>query len=247
MFSGFKRGKENETAADQPSAESIAVAIKAMDRAYEPDFLALLHELNASISTTGEAIEGNLCYWNHTPAAEYAELPPIPDDNHVRKRINFAKVAATSNLALEIGLNGGHSALLALYCNPRLIFFSVDIGAYRYTALAAEFLKEKFRHRFQFIAGDSRDVLPALAMERPHLKFDAIHIDGGHDAEVVFADISNAIRLARRDALFVVDDLQAPHLYAVFEKYVLLGYFSAPNDMEVLPNQLHAVVRLNKI
>jgi hypothetical protein len=86
--------------------------------------------------------------------------------------------------------------------------------------------------------------MPTVVIDRPVLQFDAIHLDGGHDARLMFADISNAIRLARPGALFVVDDLQSEALYAVFERYVSLGYFLTPANDEFLPTRLHQVVRL---
>jgi methyltransferase family protein len=214
------------------------------DRAYEERFLALLTELNACIAGTGEPLEGNLCYWDQTSLAEHLAARPIDDEDHVRKRINLSRVSSLSRSFLEIGLNGGHSALLLLYSNPQLILHSVDICDHEYTKHAADFLKCTFKYRFQFTAGDSREVLPTMFIEQPALRFDCFHIDGGHRAELVTADISNAIRLARRGAFFVVDDLQAAHLYRVFERFVRLGHFGVPADPPFLATRLHSVVTL---
>src|SRR4029077_19027039 len=100
-------------------------------------------------------------------------------------------------------------------------------------------------HRFHFIAGDSREVLPLLWAERPRLLFDAFHIDGGHSASLLAADLSNAIRLASEGAIIMIDDLNAPHLYTVFRKYIELGYFLAPTSLTFLPTKLHSIVQLS--
>ena len=159
-----------------------------------PNFVGTMLELNKRLAQCGENIEGNVCYLDQITPKELDRTLPTTEINHIRKRINLAVVARKSTMMLEIGLNGGHSALLCLMANPRLTFYSVDIFRHKYVEKAAEFLKDLFPHRFHYLRGDSRDVLPRIALERPKLRFDAIHVDGGHSEAVAFADVSNCLR-----------------------------------------------------
>lgn len=107
----------------------------------------------------------------------------------------------------EIGLNAGHSAEHFLtQCKELQLFVSFDINAYAYTALAAEYLKQKYKERFHFVAGDSIDTVPQLKKERPDLKFDLIYIDGMHHFSWVFADILHTQEMAHEKSLLWIDD-----------------------------------------
>jgi predicted O-methyltransferase YrrM len=194
------------------------------------DVMSAISELNARISQTGEPIEGNICYWNQTPSSEYGTAPPITDPDHIKKRTNLAVLASRRTSMLEIGLNGGHSALICLLSNPYLSLFSVDIAVHRYTNIAAEYLKFRFGHRFTYWPGDSREVLPRAALERPNLRFDLLHVDGGHGAGLAMADISNSLRMAAPGAELVLDDTNAVHLGAILDHVVGLGYLAPLQD-----------------
>ena len=204
-----------------------------------------IKELNEFISVTGESIEGNVCYWHGTTADEYRKSPPTDDGWHVAKRANLATLAGQHSSMLEVGLNGGHSALICLLANPSLYFFSVDICGHEYTLRAAEFLKAKFHRRFHFFRGDSRDVLPKLFVTNPLLKFDLLHIDGGHGADLAYTDISNAMRMAAPDATLIYDDVNAPHLNEVLEDYIRLGWVKSRSYQGLFRNPLHEIVSVS--
>ena len=205
--------------------------------------LDLLMELNQYLATTGEAIEGNVCYWDGTSAQDYSTALPISDPDHVCKRANLATLARRQSTMLEIGLNGGHSALICLAANPALHLFSVDIMQHVYTNRAVEFLQSKFRHRFHFAAGDSREVLPKMAVNSPSLRFDLLHVDGGHGADLAYTDLSNSLRMARTGGVLVFDDVNAPHLGDVLKEYVRMGYLHPfDGSVPIYSNQLHAVM-----
>jgi hypothetical protein len=121
---------------------------------------------------------------------------------------------------------------------------AVDICRHKYVEKAAEYLQAKFPRRFHCLRGDPRDVLPRRALERPKHRFDAIHVDGGHSEPVAFADVSNSLRLARSDALFVLDDMQAPWLARIFQECLLLGHFRPTLAGEFIATTLHEVVRV---
>ncbi|MEI2419547.1 class I SAM-dependent methyltransferase, partial [Arthrospira platensis SPKY2] len=166
------------------------------DTTCEPHFLEMLYELNQVIASTNIPLEGNICYPNRSERKDFEKQPPSSKPHLRSKRKNMITLTRNRRRMLEIGLNGGHSALIALYNNPQLEFHSVDICRHKYTELAADFLKQKYPNRFYFYKGDSRDILPQIAIQKRHIKFDIIHVDGGHGIEVCRTDISNSIRLS---------------------------------------------------
>jgi predicted O-methyltransferase YrrM len=209
-----------------------------------PDFVRTVFELNKQLATCGEKIEGNVCYLDQISPDKLVKSLPTSDVDHVKKRINLCIVARQSATMLEIGLNGGHSALLCLIVNPTLTLVAVDLFRHSYVKEAAQFLKERFPRRFHYVRGDSRDVLPRMSLERPKQRFDAIHVDGGHGDDVAYADVSNSLRLARQNALLVLDDMQAPWLANIFQTALLLGHFTRAVTDVFCQTRLHEIVRV---
>ncbi len=208
----------------------------------------MIRELNNHISITGEPIEGNVCYWNDTPAKTYNIEPPTTDSNHMSKRANLSTLAARHCSMMEIGLNGGHAAAICLASNPSLHFYSVDIVGHQYTRVAVQFLKSRFHRRFHFWEGDSREVLPRIAVEFPNLKFDLLHVDGGHGASLAYTDISNSLRMAAHDAELVFDDVNAPHLGEVLGEFIRMGYLEASaHGADLFRNPLHDVLKIREV
>ena len=133
-------------------------------------WLDQLSRLNAVIATAGQPLVGNLFY-DHLQS-DYASSPPNPILKPKRDRFRQA-VAGCARL-LEIGVNGGHSAFLALTSNPALEFHGVDICEHAYVKPAVDWLKQEFPGRVFFYKGDCRAVLPRLA--RDGRTFDAFHV-----------------------------------------------------------------------
>lgn len=90
--------------------------------------------------------------------------------------------------------------------------------------LAAKFLQEQFPDRFHFIKGDSRDVLPVIAVQQKHLKFDCIHVDGGHGVNICRTDISNSIRLADQECILILDDTKAQWILDIYLEFIHQGF-----------------------
>ena len=128
-----------------------------------------------------------------------------------------------------MGVNAGHSALLALSCNARLEYYGVDLNEHSYTPQCVEFLQREFPGRVKFFAGDSRQVLPRLVARRNEYAFDLIHVDGGHTSEVAFSDLSNAIALAKGLAgrHLLVDDVHASWIFDIVCEFVSRGDLTA--------------------
>jgi hypothetical protein len=166
----------------------------------EPTWLERLYELNAVIAATGEHLEGNLFYFNR--AHDFADRPPDP--GHRAKRDRFREAVSGRCRMLEVGVNGGHSAFMALSSNPELSYHGVDVCDHAYVVPAVEWLAQEFPGRVTFTKGSSLSVLPELARQR--FSFDAFHEDG--HKPFYYKDIINCSRMASRDgALIIVDDI----------------------------------------
>jgi predicted O-methyltransferase YrrM len=198
-------------------------------------------DLNQSLAATGELIEGNVCYWHDTPPEIFSVFPPTDDMDHVAKRINLSYLAARHVDVLEIGLNGGHSALITLVSNHRLNFTAVDIGMHQYTEAAATYLRNRFGRRFSLMTGDSREILPRLAIDHPNKFFDLIHIDGGHSAALAYADMSNALRISKAGTTIVLDDINAPHISDVAQAISMHGHIRTIMGQDLVPTGLHEI------
>lgn len=193
------------------------------------DIPAQVRALNEIIASTGEPLEGNLFYEHHDPHFVTGPLTERFDG----KRRNLVTACEGRRRMLEIGLNGGHSALMLLSCHPKLEMHSVDIGRHRYTALAAQFLQEQFPGRFFYHEGDSVHVLPQLRMQRRKC-FDVIHIDGLHTLAHCRTDFLNTLPLARPGAWIMIDDTDMPHIQAFYEECLRNGWLvkGAPKDWQ---------------
>ena len=174
-----------------------------------------LRELNAIIATTGEPLVGNLFY-DHLQA-DYLCSPPNPILREKRDRFRRA-IAGRASL-LEVGVNGGHSAFLALTSNPQIKYHGVDICEHAYVKPAVDWLKRKFPGRVFLYEGDCRVVLPQLV--RDGWGFDAFHIDGAKFT--YFEDVRNCQRMVMGDGLVIVDDTQLPGVSRVLERCMRQG------------------------
>jgi predicted O-methyltransferase YrrM len=178
-------------------------------------WLSRLYELNAAVAEAGEPVAGNLFYDHHQP--DYLRSPPIALNRAKRNR--FRRVCAERGRMLEIGVNAGHSAYLALTSNPALEFHGVDIGEHAYLLPAVAWLEKEFPGRVFFYEGSCLRVLPALA--RRGLRFDLVHVDGAK--HTYYFDVLNAHRLADEGALIVVDDANMGSVQRVWERCVREG------------------------
>jgi hypothetical protein len=180
------------------------------------DWLQGLWRLNAVIAATGQPLYGNLCYDDLQD--DYLTRPPNPATRPKRDRLRAA-IAGRTRL-LEVGVNGGHSAYVALSANPNLSFYGVDICENLYVRPAIELLKEQFPGRVSFSAGNSLRILPDLAKSAE--TFDAFHIDGAK--QLYLKDILNCALLIDGDsASLIVDDTQLRSIAWVWRTSIRYG------------------------
>lgn len=109
------------------------------------------------------------------------------------KRRNFFALARRSTRLFEIGVNGGHSLLLALMANPDLkavgvdICEQVDLSWARvdiYVPRAFRWLQETFPGRVETIKGNSLLAAPQYALDHPDHVIDFLHLDGAKDTHL---------------------------------------------------------------
>jgi hypothetical protein len=163
-------------------------------------WLERLGRLNAVIAAAGQPLAGNLFYDHHQE--DYLGQPPLLILRSKRDR--FRQAIAGKTALLEIGVNGGHSAYLALTANPDLQFHGVDICEHAYVRPAVSWLQNEFPGRVHFDEASCLKALPDI--HRRGLAFDTFHIDGAK--YTYFADILNCQRIAAPGATVIMDDTQ---------------------------------------
>jgi len=191
-------------------------------------WLERLRSLNAVIATTGQPLRGNLFYEHQQP--DYATSPPNAIYRAKRDRVRQAVRGRTR--LLEVGVNGGHSAYLALTANPSLEFHGVDICTSPYIRLAVAWLEKEFPGRVFLHAGDSLKVLPKLV--RSGLRFDCFHIDGAK--HTYYHDILNCqAMLAGTEAVIIVDDTQRTDVSPTWRRCIRRGLIEVMATFPPMP------------
>lgn len=190
---------------------------------------AELTALNAAIRSALEAagadpvLNGNLFYRHLLP--RFWESGPEAEMD--AKRRTLFEVACHGRTLLEIGVNGGHSLLLAKLANPDLTCIGVDIAAQvdpswarvdLYVPVAMDWLARRFPGDMRFVVGDSRLEAPRIAVEEPDLRLDILHVDGAK--ETYLRDVVNLLPLLHPDSLIVVDDTNMAIVQLAVERLV---------------------------
>lgn len=161
------------------------------------------------IYNCGELLEGNIFMLHHT--TDYTH-------EFVNKTKNISNLVLNKNIknVMEIGFNSGFSTLLMLLSNPNIHITCFDLGEHKYTIPCYIKLKETFGNRIDIIIGDSTKTLQTV-----NDKYDLIHIDGGHSAEIANSDIINSYRLSKPRTILIMDDYDFPHLHNIWDSYIV--------------------------
>jgi len=216
------------------------------------DKLADLNETIAdSLRRQDEPVRmnGNLFYRHKQ--VDFFTHPFVPDFEP--KRRNFLALARRSTRLFEVGVNGGHSLLLALMANPDLHCVGVDVCAQLdprwarvdiYVPAAFAWLERHFPGRVEVIRGNSLVVAPQYALDHPDAGIDFLHLDGAKDThlrEVL------ALRDAMRPGAFVVhDDSNARPVRRSDRQLRRIGITETfdPDEAGLIENRWHTVRRL---
>lgn len=178
---------------------------------FEADLAALNDTLRRALEAAGAdpVLNGNLFYAHLLP--RFWEAPPEPEME--AKRQTLTDVARRGRTLLEIGVNGGHSLLLAKAANPDLACIGLDIAARvdptwarvdLYVPVAMDWLARRYPGDMRFLVGDSRVECPRLAVAEPDLRIDILHVDGAK--ETYLRDVVNLMPLLHPASLVVIDD-----------------------------------------
>ena len=187
------------------------------------EFFTCLRQINRLVRASGSPLEGNIFYKHHDDGFDKLEGA---DPARVAKRRNVHRALIWKRSLLEIGFNGGHSALLALATNPELRYTGIDIATHPYVRPVAEYLASVFGSRFELIEGDSRHILPYLMTHRRDRTFDVFHVDGNHGIPVCRSDISSCLCLPGAGQHLILDDTNAAQIMNIYFEYVSLGYLA---------------------
>jgi len=187
-----------------------------LDHETSETWLAGLHRLNGVIHSHGQPLIGNLCYLHRQE--DYLRSEPTPAFRDKRER--FREAVDNRRRMLEVGVNGGHSAYVALTANPALEFHGIDICEHAYVQSAVDHLARQFPGRVHFHRGSCLEVMPQLAKRGE--KFDVFHIDGAK--HTYLSDIYWSSRMiSGRCAALIMDDTEQHALSIVWKVCTALG------------------------
>ena len=205
----------------QSEIPDYTISRDTLDEVLSPVFRQRLAKLNAIVERSGEVLEGNIFY----PDEDQTFVGRGPHESLAPARRNVWRAARFKERMLEIGVNAGHSALLALSCNPRLQYYGIDIVSHAYTAECVDFLKGDFPGRVHLFPGDSLEVLPWLAGQADELSFDLLCVDGGHTSEICYSDVANCIRMSKgeKGRHLLLDDIHASWIFDIYCEFVARG------------------------
>lgn len=178
-------------------------------------------------------LNGNLFYAHLQNAFQNAPLLKEAEG----KRRRFVEIARRGTTFAEIGVNGGHSLLLAKSANPALKCIGIDICRQVdpnwarvdvYVPVAMQWLLNRFPGDFQFLIGDSRLEAPRLAVDFPETKLDVLHVDGAKDTYL--RDVLNLLPLMHRDTLVVIDDSNLSEVKTAIRQMIATKLFEMHSD-----------------
>ena len=156
-----------------------------------------INYLNSIISSYApNEFEGN-CIYQHQSVFDI-------DKTKQSLRNNLYELAKYNNNIIEIGINGGHSCSIFFEANPKAKILGFDLCAHGYTKKCCEYLSSVFD--FTLVQGDSAQTVSEYVSD---IKYDLVHIDGGHSTENLINDIRNCKHLSHADSILVIDDIPA--------------------------------------
>jgi len=194
----------------------------------DPHFSAIDQIIKKKLQNNpDDYLEGNSLYHNKRFVLRRG-------NNMDNLRHNLLQLGKNHHSVLEVGFNGGHSAILFYLKNPQLQFLCFDIASHCYTEECAKYLNKHF-DSFTFVKGNSVKEIPLYYQKNPH-KYDIFHIDGGHSKKIAYADIVNCSVYRKEKSIIVFDGPPSthPHLnqlldFCVSQEYIVeLSYTEYP-------------------
>ena len=161
-------------------------------------------------------------------------LTPADNDKYLSKCQNLYAAAIQPGIdqVLEVGFNGGFSALLFLLADPTIVVTIVDQGDQPYVKPCFAYLKDTFGDRVSLFLGNSNCVIPDLETQ-----YDLVHIAG--NPALLERDLVHARMAAKDTCIFIMNDVDLPARLAMWKRYV--GYYKLTDVPFVVPCPYHAV------
>lgn len=222
------------------------------------EFRDKLNQLNDALVTAlseqhhQEVLIGNLFYDHLQPHFSQAPLLEACD----LKRRRLFEAAKKSSVMFEIGINGGHSALLCLMANPNLRIIANDIAQFYppeplchpeiYVPVACETLKHLFPGRVTTIIGDCLTAVPEYVKNHPMRDIELVHIDG--EKTTYIQDFYNLRPILKPGAIIVFDDSQQERVREVVDSLISEGSCSRMSEFPCIRDKstfTHDIVQLS--
>lgn len=207
-----------------------------------PDVMEHLNQINKICNQ--EQFEGSCLYLHRYINIRIHKL--------TNKQRNLYTIAQLANQVLEIGFNAGHSCLLFLLANPNSKITLLDICEHNYVIPCFQYLNQQFPNRLNLIIGDSLVTYPQLLKEHPEIRYDLVHMDGGHatyicasniDNSVVFdSDLANSLMVAQK--FLVIDDVNISHIQESIDQQLQTGQWV---EVAMLPTSFYPHTVLERV
>lgn len=168
------------------------------------------------------------CMWYHGSLVESHEL--------LAKQYNLYYLGSIYNNIMEIGFNAGHSALFMLLANASSKITIFDNCMHYYTYPCLDYLNKEFPGRIKIVKGDSTTTVKKYTTTN---KFDLIHIDGNHDVNYVTQDFYNSLKLAKSNAIIILDDDNFPTLNRLHRDFIDTGLVEVYKNPKLMQTQLY--------
>ena len=192
--------------------------------------------LEEIIKGTGVPLEGNSFYY-HNSLTRFDQL--------LMKQINlFWAGGQVKDRILEIGFNAGHSSLLFLLATAgRPVDMTVfDLGEHAYARPCLDYLRSQFPNaNIKYIEGDSTKTLPEFKKTNPGY-YDVIHVDGGHQRDIVLSDVTATADIVAPGGLFILDDTNIDYISEIAEACIRSGAFTEEKILDTIGYQ-HRILR----
>lgn len=153
--------------------------------------------------------EGNLCYRGGND-------PGTWEPDFSAKRQLWQQLCRLHSYCIEVGVNAGHSAVLALEANPNLRYTGIDVCIHRYTKPCCELIALFYPGRFQFLAGGSSLWLPKIDHPGQPTLFS---IDGEHSVRQLTQDLVHVRSLACSGDTIWIDDMDRVDLRSTVDSF----------------------------
>ncbi|NVO54796.1 PIG-L family deacetylase [Rhodobacteraceae bacterium B1Z28] len=160
-------------------------------RAFREDLDQLNNAIADGLRRAGEpiAINGNVCYGHMQQDFHLGDMEPVMEP----KRRALHQASQDASCFVEVGVAGGHAALLALHSNPSLKFIGIDLGQRLkpfwppvdvYVPIVFKWLEDRFPERVKLYLSQAIDGLQQAAAERPFGPIDLLHLDAMKNSRI---------------------------------------------------------------